>query len=271
MKNPLRYGLRLYPLFILLVCGWPIRSLSEPLRVRHASGTIHGFLELRSQDGNLAASGEVIQVAHGNHVTLRIDFTFTDGSVDNETAVFSQRGSFHLLTDRHVQKGPFFPHPMDVSIDVTSGQVTVRTTGKDGKDWVKVDHLNLPSDLANGMIPQVFENILPNSQLTEVSMLVANPKPRLVKLDISSVGEEPFSVAGIARKSVHYSMKIKLGGVAGIAAPLIGKQPPNVEVWITQGEAPTFIREQGPIYPEGPIMTIQLASPVWPNSRKRSS
>jgi hypothetical protein len=51
--------------------------------------------------------------------------------------------------------------------------------------------------------------------------------------------------------------------VAGVVAPLIGKDPPNIQVWIVGGQAPTFIREKGPIYPDGPILTIQLASPAW--------
>jgi hypothetical protein len=94
-------------------------------------------------------------------------------------------------------------------------------------------------------------------------MLVATPKPRVVKLAISSRGEETFSVAGSSCKAIHDEIKIELGGVAGIVAPVIGKQPPNIQVWTTDGEAPTIIREQGPIYPDGPIMTIELAKPVW--------
>ena len=49
-----------------------------------------------------------------------------------------------------------------------------------------------------------------------------------------------------------------------MVAPLIGKAPPNIEIWVIRGLAPTFAREQGPLYAEGPMMTIQLASPVWP-------
>jgi hypothetical protein len=48
-----------------------------------------------------------------------------------------------------------------------------------------------------------------------------------------------------------------------VIAPLIGKAPPNIEIWIIGGNAPTFAREIGPQYAEGPMMTIQLASPVW--------
>jgi len=50
-----------------------------------------------------------------------------------------------------------------------------------------------------------------------------------------------------------------------MVAPLIGKQPPNIQIWIIGGEAPAFVREEGPLYEGGPIWTIQLTSPVWPD------
>jgi hypothetical protein len=157
---------------------------------------------------------------------------------------------------------------MDLLIDARSGQVTVRSTGKDGKEEVKTDHLNLPADLANGMVPLVIENIRSGAPETTVSMIVATPKPRLVKLAISSAGEDTCSVVGISQKAMHYEIKIELGGVAGVVAPLIGKAPPNIQIWAIGGDAPTFVKEQGPIYAEGPLMTIQLASPVWPDPPK---
>jgi hypothetical protein len=157
---------------------------------------------------------------------------------------------------------------MDVLIDARSRQVTVRSTGKDGKEEVKTDHLDLPPDLANGMVPLVIENLRSGAAETTVPIVVATPKPRLVKLMISSVGEDPISVVGSSRKALHYEIKIDIGGIAGLVAPLVGKAPPNIEIWILGGPAPTFLREQGPIYPEGPVMTIQLASPAWPDAQK---
>jgi len=53
---------------------------------------------------------------------------------------------------------------MDVSIDVPSGQVTVRSTGKDGKEEVKSEHLDLPPDLINGLILSISKNIRPKSR-----------------------------------------------------------------------------------------------------------
>jgi len=233
--------------------------------VRHMEGTVHGFLALRSKEGRVLAVGDLFQVVRGDRVTSRLLFRFRDGSVDDETAVFSQRGNFQLITDHHIQKGPSFPQPMDLSIDVPSGQITVRATGKDGKEEVKSEHLDLPPDLVNGLVLSIAKNIRPDTPETKVSMVVATPKPRLVKLAISPRGEEPFSLVGSPRKALHYEIKIELGGVAGMVAPLIGKQPPEIQIWIIGGQAPAFVKEEGPLYQGGPIWTIQLTSPVWPD------
>jgi hypothetical protein len=144
--------------------------------------------------------------------------------------------------------------------------VIIRTQGKDGKESVETDHLNLPPDLANGMIAFVLKNIQPNTPETKVSMLVATPKPRLVKLAITPRGEEQFSLVDSPRKAIHYEIQIELGGIAGVVAPLIGKKPPNIQIWMVGGEAPELIREEGPIYPDGPTLSIELASPSWGNS-----
>jgi hypothetical protein len=121
------------------------------------------------------------------------------------------------------------------------------------------------------MVPLVIEHIKSGVAETAVPMLVLAPKPRLIKLLISPQGEAPFDVVGSSRKAIHYEIKVQIGGIEGMVAPLVGKAPPNIEVWIVGGQAPTFLREQGPIYPEGPIMTIELTSPVWPDAAKAGS
>jgi hypothetical protein len=249
---------------------------AQPIPVRYLQGTVHGFLVLKSDDGKVVATGDSVQTVRGDQVTSRTTFTFKDGSVDDETTVFSQRGAFHLITDHHIQKGSFFPHPSDVLIDARSGQVTAHSTGKDGKEEVKTDHLTLPVDLANGMVPLVAEHIKENiksgvASETAVPMLVLAPKPRLVKLLISPQGEDSFDIVGSPRKAIHYQIKIEIGGIEGMVAPFVGKAPPNIELWIIGGQAPTFVKEQGPIYQDGPVMTIELASPAWPEPSKPES
>ncbi len=233
--------------------------------MRYVEGTVHGFLALRSKEGRVLAVGDLFQVVSGDRVTSRLLFRFKDGSVDDETAVFSQRGNFQLITDHHIQKGPSFPQPMDLSIDVPSGQITIRSTGKDGKEVVKSEHLDLPPDLVNGLVLAITKNIRPDTPETKVSMVVATPKPRLVKLAISPRGEEPFSLVGSPRKAMRYEIKIELGGIAGMVAPLIGMRPPEIQIWILGGQAPAFVREEGPLYQGGPIWSIQLTSPAWPD------
>src|SRR6202041_3357974 len=104
--------------------------------------------------------------------------------------------------------------------------VTVRYNDH-GKERVADDHLELPPDLANGMIPTLLKNVRRDTLPPSVSMVVATPKPRLVKIAISIAGTEPFSIAGSARQATHYVLKIEIGGVAGLIAPLVGKQPPD--------------------------------------------
>ena len=255
-------------LITMLVCAVQPRLHADPPVVRYMQGTYHGFLELRSPDGQVVAFGDSTQVVHGDRITSQTSFTFKDGSTDEETTVFSQHRTYQLISDHHIQKGPFFPHPMAVFVDARSGQFTTRTTGKDGKEEFKTSHVQLPADLANGMVPLVIENMGPGESSKTVSMVVAAPNPLVAKLVIAKIGEDNYSLVGTARKAVHYEIKIVLGGVAGFVAPLIGKAPPNIEIWTVTGQAPTFVREQGPIYPDGPVMTIQLISPTWSDSSK---
>ena len=268
MKNPFKQRLQSWFLIILLVSAMQQRLHADPLIVRHVQGTFHGFLELRSQDGQVVASGDSTQVVHGDRITSRTLFTFQDGSTDDETTVFSQHRTFQLISDHRIQKGPFFPHPTDVFVNARTGQVTTHATGKDGKDEIRTDLLKIPIDLANGMIPLVIENLGAGAAPATVSLVAATSRAFLVKLVISKVGEDTYSLIGSMRKATHYEIKIELGGVAGFVAPLIGKAPPNIEIWVVTGPAPTFVREQGPLYPDGPTMTIQLASPTWPGSPK---
>lgn len=252
----------------ILLFALPACAQSDPPIVRYVQGSIHGFLEMRSPDDHVVASGDIIQSVHDDHVTLQTLLNFKDGSTDDETTVFSERHFFQFISDHHIQKGPFFPHPIDVLIDGRSGQVTTRTTDKDGKEQVKTDHLQLPPDLANGIVPLVIENMGPGGSSKIISLLVATPKPLLAKLVITKVGEDNYSLAGSPRKAIHYQIKIQLTGLAGVVAPIIGKTPPDIQIWTATGQVPTFIREQGPIYPDSPIMTIQLASPTWPEASK---
>jgi hypothetical protein len=239
---------------------------AQAVAVRHAEGTVHGFLVLRTMEGKILAAGDLIQVVHGDRLVSSLIFHFKDGSIDDDTTVFSQRHDFRLLSDHHVQKGPSFPHPMDVMIDASTGQVTVRSTDG-GKDKVETGHLDLPPDLSNGLLLTFMKNLRADAAETKVSYVAATPKPRLVKLAITPQGEEMFWAAGARLKATRYNVKVELGGVTGVVAPLIGKQPEDTHVWILGGKAPAFVRMEGQLYQGGPLWTIELTSPVWQKSQ----
>ena len=245
----------------------PSAVSAEEVGVRHTEGLVHGFLVLRTMEGKTLAEGDMTEFAHGDTVTNHLVFHFKDGSVHNETAVFSQRRSFRLLTDHLVQKGPAFRHPVDVSIDTSKGEVTVRYgDDDDGKEKFTTDHLDLPLDLANGMVLTLLKNIRFDAQQTKVSMVAVTPKPRLVKLAITPGGEETFSIVQSRRKAMRYDINVEIGGLTGWLADLLGKQHPPIHVWILGGEAPAFVKSEGPLYMGGPVWRIELASPVWPAS-----
>jgi hypothetical protein len=240
---------------------------AEPVGVRYVEGLVHGFLSLRSPEGRVLANGDLIQRAQGGRVTSRLMYHFTDGSLSDETAVFSQRGHFSLISDHLVQKGPAFERPLDMTIDKPAGRVVVRYKNDHGEEKVEDEHMDLPPDLANGLIIVLLKNVRRDALPPTVSLVAATPKPRVVKLAISVSGAEPFSVAGSARKATHYVLKVDIGGFAGVVAPLVGKQPPDSHVWIMEGDAPAFVRSRAPMFMGGPLWQTDLVSPVWPRGQ----
>jgi hypothetical protein len=85
----------------------------------------------------------------------------------------------------------------------------------------------------------------------------------LIKLAISAQGKEPFSLAGSSREALHYAIKVEIGGLAGLVAPWIGKQPPDSHIWILGGDAPTFVKSETLSYMNGPMWRTELVAPVW--------
>jgi hypothetical protein len=242
----------------------PVGVRAAPIEVRQAEGVVHGFLVLRSLDGKALADGDLIQTAKGDLVTTRLVFHFRDGSIHDEAVVYSQRGTFRFIRDHLVQKGRTFPQPMDVVIDGANGQATVRSTDSSGKAVLFTEKFELPSDIANGLILTLLKNIPSGAQSLTWSMVVAAPKPRLVKLIVTPQGEDAFSIGSSTRRAVHYEVKVELGGLVGLIAPLVGKQPPPTQVWILGGEAPAFVKMEGPLFAGGPIWRIEIAKPAWP-------
>jgi hypothetical protein len=246
------------------------RSFGDPVAVRYTEGIVHGFLRLRTLDGSTIAHGDLKQTARNTRVTTQLAFFFNDGSVHEETTVYSQQRTFHLVSHHLAQKGPSFPRPLDMRVDAASGQVTVRYTDDDGESKVESERLDLPPDLANGLVATLLKNVHPGAPLKTVSYVAATPKPRLVRLAITTAGDDSFSTGGGPRKAMHYVLKVQIGGLAGLVAPLVGKQPPDSHVWILGGDVPAFVKSEQTFYTGGPLWRVELASPTWPRDTTKA-
>jgi hypothetical protein len=214
---------------------------------------------VKTLEGTRIATGDATQIVNGDRVTSRVTFRFSDGSIDDDTTVFSQRGVFRLITDHHVQRGPSFPKPTDILINASTGQITSRSE----KGKLREDHLDLPADVSNGLPPNLLMNVLPSVPETKLSFVAPTEKPRLIHVSIKPAGEVPFTIGGTKRKAVDFLLHVELGGITGVIAPIIGKQPPDYHIWILPGTSPAFIREEGPLYEGGPIWRIEQISPEF--------
>ena len=230
--------------------------------VQHKEGLVHGFLVLRTLEGEALADGDLIQNAHGDRVTSRLIFHFKDGSVHDDTAVFFERGHFRLISEHLIQKGPAFPHPLEMKLNAATGEVAVEYV-ENGKEKTVSEHFRVPADIANGLVLTLLKNLRPDMLETKVAFVAPTPKPRLVKLAITPQGDEPFSTGGVHRKAIHYVVKVDIGGLPGVLAEVFGEKPADTHVWILDGEAPAFVKSEGPLALGGPTWRIELVSPVW--------
>jgi hypothetical protein len=113
-----------------------------------------------------------------------------------------------------------------MSIDARSGQITSRD--KDQK--ITQDHIEVDPDICNGLPLVLLLNLDPTAPPTRLSMVAPTSKPRLVHIVIASDGEDSVSIGGIRHKATNYRIKIELGGISGVVAPMIGKQPSDIHV-----------------------------------------
>ena len=230
---------------------------ADDIKVTYPVGTTHGFLVLRTQAEKTIATGDLTQLVKGDRIHIRLLFHFADGSVDDDQAEYTQKGVFRLLKEHHIQTGPSYPKPLDLTVDVPTGTVT--TKDKDGKAETK--HMDLPADLANALILTIILNLDPATPKTDIPLLVGTSSLRLVHLGITPAGKVPFR-AGNTKKAQEFVGHFEIGGVAGAIAPIVGKQPKDLQFLIQEGEPPTFVREEGQLYEGGPVWRIEQVGPT---------
>lgn len=234
---------------------------AEEIPVHHIEGTSLGFLTLRDESGAPIAYGDLQQVVTKNYVMDDLKLKFNDGSFYEEITKFTQHRVFHIISDHLVQRGPSFKQQVDSLIDTASGNVTMSSIDEHGKQKKETKHLDLPPDLANGLLTTLAKNLDPSAPSTTVSMVAGSPSPQVVKLKYSPQPEAIFHVGPVPYKAQHYRVKIEITGVKGKVAPLIGKEPKDIDIWLAKSESPTFLKFRGQMYEDGPIWEMELAAP----------
>lgn len=226
---------------------------AEPVAVRFTEGVIRGFPVMRSIQGEKLAQGDLVQVPRGDRVESRLTFRYTDGSLYEETVVFSQKDVFTVLSYRVRQRGPSFPEALDAFVDRETGRYQVRYKGDaESSEDVFKGRIDLPADTYNGLLLTLLKNMGPGESNT-VHVIAFTPKPRLVKMLLAPVAEDPVLVADAPMRATRYSMRPQLG----LFASLLVTEIPDVKCWILAGDAPAFLKFEGPLYFMGPTWRIE--------------
>lgn len=242
----------------LLAITLSTAAQAEQISVKHIQCPMHRFMVARSEAGKIIASGEFSQVVQGDEVTMRLTYHFVDGSIDDETTTYRQQGTFRLVRNHHIQKGPFFARPVDFTVEAATGIATTRTEDKNGKIHIESHHINLPDDLANGFIGTLLLNVQQNATPFRVGMLAPVGEGRLIRILISPEGEQSFHTAGQNLKATVFRIHPELGGIVGVIASLIGLQPKDVMVWVLEGKQPAVVRILGQLGGYGPVVSSDL-------------
>jgi hypothetical protein len=242
---------------------WAATAQAAPVIVRVPEGALRGFLVLRAPDGRALADGELVQTPRGDRLESRLTFRFRDGSLHDETVVFTQHQVFALVSYKLVQRGPAFRWALDAGFQ-RGGEYPVRVREKaDAPEQTHEGRLELPPDVANGMVLTLAKNLPPGAR-AEVHYVGLTPKPRVLALTLIPVGEDRFLVGDLGRSATRFLARIEVRGLTGTIATLIGKQPPPVYYWVVTGESPAFVKFEGPLFFGGPVWRAELASPRWP-------
>jgi len=212
----------------------------------------------RSADGKVIASCEFLQVVQGDEVIMRMTYNFLDGSLDEETTTYSQRGTFRLLRNHQIQKGPFFGKGMDFSVEAATGTATSTTVDNHGKQTAESAHMSLPNDLSNGLVGTLLLNVPNNTAPFTLGMLAPVGTGRLIRILVSRDGEQQFRMDGQTRKATVFRIHPVLGAIVGWVAPMVGLQPKDVMVWVLEGDNPDIVRIVGQLGAFGPVVSSEL-------------
>ncbi len=232
--------------------------------VRYSQGTLHAFLELRTEQDSLVAHGDLLQVPGDSSIETRMILRFADKSFFEETTTYTQHQVFRMETYHIVQRGRAFSADLDAALSRDGRYVVTDTDHDDGKVTRYVGRLDLPSDVYNGLAVVLALN-LRSGDTANVHLVAFTPKPRLIGLQIAFAGTDTVMLGAYPEPTAHFVFKPQLGTLTTFFAKLLGKMPPDAHVWIVMDQVPAFIRFEGPMF-LGPVWRLSLTTPTRPKA-----
>ena len=243
---------------------------ASPIEVRFPEGVTHGYLLVQSLSGETIGQGEMTQmIGGGDLVENHLVFRFKDGSLHEENVAFSQHGVFTLMSYRLVQRGPFFPEQLDVSIDRNKAEYSVRSkTRVQEKEDVLDGQIDLPKDIYNGMLITVSKNLEKDAN-EMVSILAFTPAPQIINVQLLALDKGSVHTGELSNKTTQYIFKPQIGMIQKLLGKAAGKLPAHFQYdcWIMANETPSFVKFEGPLQLMGPTVRIELAANGDPAGR----
>ncbi len=252
-------------LAIVIAIAALMSTLAEasPIEVRFPEGVTHGYLLVQSLSGEPIGQGEMTQmIGGGDLVENHLVFRFKDGSLHEENVAFSQHGVFTLMSYRLVQRGPFFPEQLDVSIDRNKAEYSVRSkTRVQEKEDVLDGQIDLPKDIYNGMLITVSKNLEKDAN-EMVSILAFTPAPQIINVQLLALDKGSVHTGELSNKTTQYIFKPQIGMIQKLLGKAAGKLPAHFQYdcWIMANETPSFVKFEGPLQLMGPTVRIELAA-----------
>jgi hypothetical protein len=245
-------------LFVLVAAT----AVAAPIRVRYPEGPARGLLVLTNTDDKPLAHGELEQWMEGPIVASRLTFEFADGSIYDEVVRFSQRRVFRLESYKLRQHGPSFTETADVEFDRRGGYRVRRRETPDAEEERAEGRTELPDDILHGLTSVVCKNVMPDGAAT-VHFVAFQPKPLVMEMRIGAEGVDRFLVGPLERSASRFLVQPHVTGLKGAFATVVGKQPPDLSMWIARGRAPLLVRFEGPLYADGPTWRVEPTGPRW--------
>jgi hypothetical protein len=210
------------------------------------------------------AYGELTGLVKGDRMESRLTWRFRDGSLQDELVTYLQKPVLKLLSYKQIQRGPSFPADVEVAFTREPSRYELKQREKGKKDTEEYSGaLELPPDVYNGMTSTILNNLV-KGEIATGHLVAFTPKPRLVKTTMRAIGEDPVIIGESRRSATRYLVDLEVGGIAGVFAKVVGKDPPDLKFWVLGGTPPAFVKFEGPFFVQGPIWRIELFAPRWP-------